>query len=89
MGESLRGAHSVCVDPILIIKIIIKINNRMGISKTKSKSKTAAKPHKKVLTKGQKVAKRVTKIQKMMEYRKKLKRANKGKVVPIKKKRQQ
>jgi len=55
----------------------------------KTKLKGTARSAKKVLTKRQKVAKRVTKIQKMMEYRKNLKRGKKGKVVPIKKKRQE
>lgn len=59
----------------------------MGITKTKSKGK--GRPTKKILTKKEKVAKRVSKVQKMLQYRKKLKRARKGKVVPIKKKRQQ
>jgi len=54
----------------------------------KTKTKGPIRSAKRVLTKRQKVAKRVTKIQKMMEYRKNLKRGKKGKVVPIKKKRQ-
>lgn len=56
----------------------------MGISKNRQKPKT-----KKVLSKKEKRVKRVSKVQKMLEYRKKLKQSKKGRVVPIKKKRQQ
>lgn len=59
----------------------------MGVIKNKPKAK--AKSTKKTLTKKQVVARRVSKVQKMLEYRKKLKKSHKNKVVPIKKKRQQ
>lgn len=55
----------------------------MGLTKTKPKKQ------RKVLTKKEKAAKRVSRMQKLIEYRKKLKRSRKANVVPIKKKRQQ
>ena len=48
------------------------------------KNKKTIKPKKKIATKKEKIAKRVSRMQKIIEYRKKLKRARKGKVVPIK-----
>jgi len=58
----------------------------MGITKKPLK---AAKKKPKTLTKKERNAKRVSKVQKMLEYRRKVKRSKKNKVTPIKKKRQQ
>ena len=61
----------------------------MGISKTKTNKTKHMKTKKKIaLTKKQKIARRASKMQKLIEYRKKVKRSKKGKVVPIKKKKQ-
>lgn len=51
------------------------------------KNKKTIKPKKRMPTKKEKVAKKASRMQRIIEYRKKLKRARKGKVVPIKKKR--
>lgn len=57
----------------------------MGIAK----KKLATKKAKKTLTKQEKNFKRVSKVQKLLQYRRRIKQARKGKVVPIKKRRQQ
>ena len=57
----------------------------MGAAKTKK----TVKPKKKVLTKKEKLAKRASRMQRIIEYRKKMRRARKAKIVPIKKKREQ
>lgn len=53
------------------------------------KKKLAPKKAKKTLTKQEKNFKRVSKVQKLLQYRRRIKQARKGKVVPIKKRRQQ
>lgn len=61
----------------------------MGIAKTKTNKSKLVKTKKKIaLTKKEKIARRASKMQKLIEYRKKVKRSKKGKVVPIKKKKQ-
>lgn len=69
--------------------IFIYTNNHKEQTMGITRSKKTVKAKKKVLTKKEKAAKRVLRMQKVIEYRKRVKRARKGKVVPIKKRREQ